>query len=379
MTTWQFPEPVQDLEAWRVTNMEWFDPSHAHRLFWPDRPYRAEIDILSAGSGPNQAAALALTNPAARVVGIDTDQEAVDHLRLLKDRYGLTNLEVHLLPVDEVGSLGRTFDLAICSRSLNYAADPAAQMTALARVLNPDGVAAIMLFARYGRLGVAMMQSAFDQMGLRADEESLRLARTGLNWLNPAHPARVYASMAPDLASDAGIVGTFLRGGEHSYTVQDSLDLVEGAGLVLQDWFLKTPMYPAAVLDPDNEFLAAVNALPQRQMWPVMELLINVNVSHMLIACRPDRPERTYRIDFASPEAPEYVPGWRSYAGVDGERIFRIGGAFQPAPQHRALAELIDGARTVGEIAGATGTGIAEAAAFFEQLWRLDFLTVALR
>jgi hypothetical protein len=34
---WMYPEPIFDLELWLKTNWQWFDPSHAHRMFWPDR------------------------------------------------------------------------------------------------------------------------------------------------------------------------------------------------------------------------------------------------------------------------------------------------------------------------------------------------------
>ena len=61
---WVYPEPIQDLPAWLVSNWQWFDPSHSHRLFWPDRDYTPDLDILIAGCGTNQAAVFAYTNPA---------------------------------------------------------------------------------------------------------------------------------------------------------------------------------------------------------------------------------------------------------------------------------------------------------------------------
>ena len=35
---WQYPEPIQNLESWLSNNWQWFDPSHSHRMLWPDRP-----------------------------------------------------------------------------------------------------------------------------------------------------------------------------------------------------------------------------------------------------------------------------------------------------------------------------------------------------
>jgi hypothetical protein len=59
----EIPTPLEDLAAWSATNWDWFDPVHAHRIFWPDRDYRPDLDILIAGCGTNQAAVVAFSNP----------------------------------------------------------------------------------------------------------------------------------------------------------------------------------------------------------------------------------------------------------------------------------------------------------------------------
>ncbi|MFM8986029.1 MAG: hypothetical protein ACKONH_08235, partial [Planctomycetia bacterium] len=64
---WAYPEPIVDLPGWLGGNWQWFDPSHAHRMFWPDRGYPADLQILVAGCGANQAAVVAHTIPGARV------------------------------------------------------------------------------------------------------------------------------------------------------------------------------------------------------------------------------------------------------------------------------------------------------------------------
>jgi hypothetical protein len=48
---WRYPAPVDDLAAWSATNWDWFNPMHAHRIFWPDRDYQPNLDILIAGCG----------------------------------------------------------------------------------------------------------------------------------------------------------------------------------------------------------------------------------------------------------------------------------------------------------------------------------------
>ncbi len=61
-----------------------------------ERNYRPDLDILIAGCGTNQAAVFAFGNSDANVVGIDISQPSLDHQRYLKDKHGLTNLQLQL-------------------------------------------------------------------------------------------------------------------------------------------------------------------------------------------------------------------------------------------------------------------------------------------
>ena len=121
---WRYPEPIDDLAAWVETNWEWFDPGHAHRVLWPDRAYKPNLDILIAGCGTNQAAIFAFTNPGANVVAVDVSQPSLDHERYLKEKYGLANLELHLLPIEELPTLGLDFDLVVSTGVLHHMTDP---------------------------------------------------------------------------------------------------------------------------------------------------------------------------------------------------------------------------------------------------------------
>jgi len=386
---WQYPEPIQNLEFWLRDNWQWYDPSHAHRILWPDRPYQPDMDILIAGCGTNQAAVFAYTNRSAKVVAVDVSQPSLDHTRFLKDKYSLKNLETHLLPIEDLPSLGKDFDLVVSTGVLHHMADPPVGMKALADCLRPGGVAALMLYARYGRTGVEIMQSIFRELDLHQDDESLRMVKYALTCLAPDHPLQSYLSIAPDLQFDAGLVDTFLHGRDRSYTVEGCIDLVESAGLVFGEWFLKTPYYPPMLIDPDNEFFGAVNALPDRTLWAVMERIRTTNACHFFTASRPERPEASYRIDFASPAALDYIPLMRLRVGVRGQEIERPGWSLRLSPTHLAFAQLVDGDRSIRDIAGrVAGSGVlattdlgeleAIGLELFEGLWRTDFIAVDL-
>jgi SAM-dependent methyltransferase len=348
---WVYPEPIRDLPAWLAGNWQWFDPSHAHRLFWPDRDYRPDLEILIAGCGTNQAAVFAYTNPGASVVAIDVSAASLDHHRFLKDKYGLKNLELHRLPIEDVGSLARHYDLVVSTGVLHHMASPEAGMRALAKCLRPEGVAAIMLYARYGRIGVEMLQGVFRDLGLAQDEPSLAVVKAAIASLPQDHPLRSYMAVAPDLKFDAGLVDTFLHGRDRSYTVADCLDLAASAGLVFQDWFLKSAYEPAAVAE--DPFVMAVAALPKEQRWAVMERINHRNGCHFFTACRPERPEGTYRVDMTSDGWLDAAPLFRYRCGLDGEKIFRPGWSTPLTAEQMALVRLVDGRRTIREIVAA--------------------------
>ncbi|MGB6888267.1 MAG: class I SAM-dependent methyltransferase [Mycobacterium sp.] len=386
---WQYPEPIQNLETWLSGSWQWFDPSHAHRILWPDRPLQADLDILIAGCGTNQAAVFAYTNRASKVVAIDVSQPSLDHSKYLKDKYALKNLELRLLPIEEVPTLKQDFDLIISTGVLHHLAEPKVGMKALAEVLRPDGVAAIMLYARYGRAGVEMMQAIFREMGLGQDDESLRMVKAAIASLAASHPVKGYVSIAPDLAFDAGMVDTFLHGRDRSYTVEDCLDLVSSAGLEFQDWFLKTSYYPPTLTEPGNEFFAAINQLPDAKMWSAMERIKTLNACHFFLATHADRPKTSYRIDFSASNALDYVPLMRLRCGVSGQEIYRPGWRIQLDPTHLAFAQHVDGERSIRDIARRVAQSGVLAAAdqaeleyigleLFEGLWRADFIAVDL-
>jgi SAM-dependent methyltransferase len=386
-TQWVYPEPILDLPAWLANNWQWFDPSHAHRLFWPNQDHRVGLDILIAGCGTNQAAVIAFTNPGSQVVAVDVSRESLGHQKFLKDKYGLKNLELHLLPIEEIATLGRDFDLIISTGVLHHMASPEVGMKALAGCLRPDGVAAIMLYAKYGRIGVDMMQAVFRDMGLDQSEHSVEVVKQVLASLAADHPVKSYMAIAPDLGFDAGLVDTFLHGRERNYSVKDCLDLVASADLVFQDLFFKAP-YHASLMSQDPTQLA-VSQLPKERQWSVMEQINFRNGCHFFTACRADRPESTYKIDFAQPQALDYIPSLRYRCSLNGQSLARNNWSMNLDPAQSALLQQMDGQRTIRQMASALApTPLFQhlkaselddyAIRQFKSFWQLDFLAMGM-
>jgi len=386
---WKYPLPIQDLEGWVLDNWEWFDPLHAHRVLWPDREYKPDLDILIAGCGTNQAAIFAYTNPTARVVAIDISQPSLDHQQYLKDKHGLWNLDLRLLPIEEASSLGSEFDLIVSTGVLHHLADPNAGMKSLAGCLAQDGALGVMLYARYGRLGVEMLESVFREMQLRQDDAGVQIVKETMAVLPPEHPVQSYLRIARDLqASDAGLVDTFLHGRQRSYTIEECIELVSSSGLEFQGLLLKAPYYAHEMFTPSNAFYRAVNELPEHKVWSVMERIHSMNGCHFFIACRPDRPKESYTIDFSTDAALDYIPMMRMRCGLNGNELFRSDWSMPLSAAQLPFVQAVDGRRTIREIAEraaqmesrrAPASEVEKfARKLFQSLWRLDFLAMGL-
>jgi SAM-dependent methyltransferase len=370
-----------------VTNWEWFDPLHAHRVLWPDREYRPDLDILIAGCGTNQAAVFAFNNRAAKVVAVDVSQPSLDHQQYLKDKHDLRNLELLRLPIEELSALGLDFDLVVSTGVLHHMADPPAGMKALADCLRPDGAVAVMVYAKYGRIGVELLESVFRDFGLRQDDASVQIVKDTIAALPPDHPIHSYLKKARDLQDDAALVDTFLHGRARSYTVDECIELVSSAGLVFQGWFHKTPYYPHDLFSPPGGFYPAANALPETRLWSVMERVQTLNGCHFFMACRPERPKENYTIDFSTVASLDYVPLLRTRCGISGDEAVWPGLRLPLNPAQLAFVQNVDGRRTIREIAQRVALLDDQLSApdvesygrkLFQSLWRLDFVAMAL-
>jgi SAM-dependent methyltransferase len=386
---WEYPPPVADLEAWTKGHWDWFDPFWAHRVLWPDREYKPDLDILIGGCGTFQAAIFAFMNRDAKVVGIDVSETALTHERYLKDKHGLDNLELQLLPIEEASELGRDFDLIVSSGVLHHMADPLAGLKALGECLRSDGALGVMLYAKYGRIGVEILESVFRDLGLSQDEASVQLVKQAVPVLPADHPVRSYLARASDLLSDGAIVDTFLHSRQRSYTVAECLNLVSSAGLTFQGWFHKTPYYPHDLVAPVSGFQSLLNELPDTTLWSVMERLQTANATHFFLACRPERPKEDYTIDFSTPESLDYVPLTRTACLLSGDEIVWPGAKLTLNPAQLPFVQHVDGRRTIREIierVAQQGDVPQENRALveefghtlFRELWRLDFLAMAL-
>lgn len=307
---WNYPEPWQDLTlvSFQAPDNHYKDLHELYWAYWPCADYREDLDILVAGCGTNAAACYAYLYPRARVVGIDISGASLAHEEFLKKKHNLTNLSLRQCPVEQASSLGADFDFIATHGVLHHLEDPELGLRTLGRLLRPEGVIVIMVYARYGRAGVYMLQDLFRLLNVPQTPEGVQIVRDGLSALGRDHPVQRYLRLANDLQSAPGLVDTFLHRRDKPYTVPDCLELVEKAGLTFQGWDENSLYHPDAQIPANHPFYAPVSKLEGPALWQAMELFFGCLPGHFFYVCRRDRPPEHYLISFGGDAFLDLVP-----------------------------------------------------------------------
>jgi SAM-dependent methyltransferase len=379
-----YPEPFVDVaEEIAKGYFQVGDPSLYSPVLWPrGRPSRP-LSILVAGCGTVQAGYIAFTNRDDEVVGIDLAEASLAHERFLQDRHGLSNLKLFKGDLLDVASIGRDFDVIICTGVLHHMAEPAAGLNALRDVLTSDGVMVLMLYGATVRTGVYMLQDAFRRMGIAQSPEGVAIVRQILGELPGRHYAQDYIRASEELKDDAAIVDTFLHPQDRAYTVPQLLELVDGAGLSFQNWIDNLPYWRNGAWGPESAIAAAVDPLTPREHWAAVEMIGQVAGMHMFTV-RRDGVDSV--VDFDRGDWRRFVPHPAPGLSRQGPGLFRRGYyELKCSELEQFVLDGANGKRTIGEII--TVPALAEIPAaerdefarrYFEHLWKLGHVMIAL-
>ncbi len=385
-----YPPPLDSLDTYR---RRW-DPQRRradYHLFWPARPYRDDFSILVAGCGTSQAAKHALRWRAARVTGIDFSAASVRCTEALRRKYDLDNLQVHHLPIEHVGELGMSFDQIVCTGVLHHLPDPDAGLRSLAGVLKADGAMHLMVYAKYGRTGVYMLQEFCRRIGIEATDDGMRELLAALEALPSGHPLAQLLQHAPDFRQRAALADALLHPQDRAYSVPELFDFLEGGGLRFGRWVRQAPYSPrcgALATIPQSGRLAQLAAADQSA---AAELFRGTMVRHSVTAYRNDHADDPHRISFAADAWLDYVPirmpdticiQQRLPAGAAAVLINQSHtdtDLFVPIDAaEKCLFDAIDGQCTIGHLArrarplSGNTPRLDIARGFFERLWWAD-------
>jgi len=382
-----YPPPVDNLDRARD---EWrADPNRAraeHHLFWPDRAYRADLDILVAGCGTWQAAKYAIARPEARVTGIDVSATSIEHTNALKTKHALTNLDVDQRAIENAGGLGRDFDLIVCTGVLHHLADPDAGLRALRSVLKPDGAIYLMVYAPYGRAGVYMIQEYCRRLGVGTSAPEIDALAETLGAMAPDHPLVRLLKGSRDAGDPDALADALLNPRDRAYSVPQLYDVLDRSGLTFGRWYWQAPYLPECGAMATTPHALRLAARPEREQHAAMELWRGTMTAHSVIAHRRDAPRSRPPVTFDDDAWLEYVPlrlPWTRLVeqslppGAAGVLINRSHPfrdlVLALGPDDRRLFDRIDGTRAIDDIIGDTH-GIRRHAArvLFRKLWCHD-------
>lgn len=368
-------------------------PSHLREIdywvFGAQRPTSRPLRALVAGCGTGDAAIMLATHLAraqrpGEVICLDRSKAALAIAKARADVRQLTNIRfiegsLLELPALELG----LFDYIDCCGVLHHLPDPDSTLSALEAMLAPGGGMGLMVYAPYGRTGVYMVQDALGSLAPVTDtpEARLDMARRIMRTLPATAWLRQNGNFGDHLSGgDAGLYDLLLNPRDRSYTITAFMALLSRAGLE-PTCLMEPARYNPALFLPDPKLRAKLAELPPLEQAAIAEELTGNMATHVAYVVRKGAaPTRPDPLDYASIPIMREIPGVELAKQMrpDNTLPFAFGTLLVPIalpPQIRGILPLIDGERTVGDLAQALETrGVGEEK--FRQVWRESFDTL---
>ena len=354
-----------------------------------NRPFRA----LVAGGGTGDACIMLAQQLAdrrcpAEVVYLDLSSASRQVCEARAKARGLRNVQFltgSLLDLPNM-NIGQ-FDYIDCTGVLHHLPDPDIGLRALRDVLAPDGAMQVMVYARYGRAGIYMMQEYCRLLGVGATEAELRDLGATVEGLSSDHPIAGVSRKARDFTYPAALADALLHPQDRAYTVPDLYAWLERCGLSFGRWVEQAPYLPQCGAVARLPHAARLAALAPPLQHAAVELLRGTMTKHNFIAYRDDRSGESQPITFDGDAWLRSVPlrlPWTlcvrdrvhpGFVAVLINRAHSYPDLALPidAAQQRVFLT-IDGKRPIDEILrrGAGAIGDEQARRFIEQLWQYD-------
>lgn len=342
-----------------------------HFAFGGRRDFAKPFRALVAGGGTGDAAIMLAQQladagaTAAEIVYLDwstASRKVAEARAAVRKLANIRFVTGSLLDLDAL-QLGR-FDYIDCCGVLHHLPDPPATLTNLVSLLAEDGGMGLMVYGQFGRFGVYQAQDMLRALSTDGDDVPARLAMAKkllaqlppTNWLkrNPFVTDHI-------VEGDAGIYDLLLHARDQAYTVPEIDALVAAAGLRLVTFVPPARYEPASYLSDAGLLRRLSNKSPLERAAFAESLAGNIK-SHVFYVVRrgndvtaptPDRGDAipVYCESEMAQVARGFKPGSRLTASVDGWTAKLPLPALTPA-----IAELIDGKRTLDQIASEVRT-----------------------
>ena len=278
--------------------------------------------VLIAGGGTGDATiflAEQLRDKSSEVIYVDISHASMDIAKKRAELRGLTNITwIHgsLLDLPDM-DLGK-FDYINCSGVLHHLEDPKKGLEALKSVLKSDGAMSIMVYGKYGRMGIYSMQQLMKLINEQENNIQERIENTKevLGNLPESNWFKKGEELAVDhkLFGDIGIYDLFLHSQEKTYSISEVYDLVESCKLNLIEFV--APRGVKQLLNPENHIkntsvLEKIHDLDKRKKQEISELLVGNITKHSFFIANQYNTiadiNDLNNVPFFFPEIPDFI------------------------------------------------------------------------
>jgi ubiquinone/menaquinone biosynthesis C-methylase UbiE len=193
--------------------------------------------ILDVGCGTGyKSLALAEANPGSKIVGVDLSPESIKLAGERLKYHNFDNAEFYVLDIENLPSLGISFDYVNCDEMLYLLADPAAGLRAMKAVLNPEGIIRTNLHSALQRVAFFRAQKVFKLMGLmdgNPEELEMGLVQEIMKALNDGVDLkkRTWSADCEGDSAEEVILMNYLFQEDKGYSVPELFNFLELAGL----------------------------------------------------------------------------------------------------------------------------------------------------
>ena len=214
-----------------------------HYCFQGKESFGSGFRAMVAGGGTGDALiylAHQLSERGGEVTYLDMSTQSMEIAKQRASMRGLKNIKwVHasLLDIPQL-DLGK-FDYINCVGVLHHLNSPAEGLACLEEILSDNGGMSLMLYGRYGRMGITVLQNML-QLILKNEyslSESVNVAESLLRSLAPTNAymrGRDRAYVLNNLKEDPNnLADIFLHPCDHSFTASEFTSLIENSGLFL--------------------------------------------------------------------------------------------------------------------------------------------------
>ncbi|HYQ70496.1 MAG TPA: class I SAM-dependent methyltransferase [Gammaproteobacteria bacterium] len=332
--------------------------------------------VLVAGGGTGDATiylAEQLRAFGGEVVYLDISEASMSIARARAQLRALDNITwIHASLLDLPQLDPGLFDYINCTGVLHHLEDPDKGLAALREVLKPSGLIGLLLYGKIGRTAIYQVQELMRLINGNGRNIEKNISRTKevlaqlpqTNWFKKSE------NLITDHKEfgDIGIYDLFLHSRDRAYTVREIYDLVENNNLSFTDYLfgIRRNYQPQTWLQ-QGELLDTITSLPQPEQESIAELIAGDIHMHLFYCSIEPKPHADF---FNEENIPYFMldrSGTNRVTGSmlveaarnseDGKIMLPLpyGGqvAFRPNPTLQVITGLVDGERTVGQIADA--------------------------